>query len=564
MENNKRNAPASGLPPEFGPRAPAEYRAPGAEFAPLPPEFDQHGGAAEAPARKKRRSLRYFLVLPILALLALLVWKPGPAKASAMPEPELPEGTVVIDLVRAGVSGDKVYYAYDLFTPIPSLDATEEQMEEYKNGTPWPVTVYAKVTDASGGSAAPAADPDQWDGPRELQDYEIDVAGLQGDLTLTLLALYTENGAQRQTVLTVPLEVLPAEPTLIGELTVYPGGDVDAVFRFLPAPGDTHDYQLQTIRAGQEVHGGEDGLMGLSLVNDPIHELPVTGDSKNGYEVRYSGGSGAAFIPKDTQLTLYVVLQDATDGKEYVIGTNPVDPVERVYEYPVYPLGDGNIVITVFNDTTIFEFPDFETAEDGYRTLLDSVTIPEAEFAYYDVPSAWTPNGYEFLGWAVHVGNPLDPGGDIESIRGYNGDPPVEAMVSEGSFAFQVYGQLTKENVERVPPSEDGNRYINLHAVWTMAEPENPLLILNDGMGGSTAYDMMVPLASEGFLYLCNYPTPLSSGHEFDGWYDENGNRVDMLVCYFSFTPVVYDSEGNFAGYDWNSEKSVTLTAHWK
>jgi len=238
--------------------------------------------------------------------------------------------------------------------------------------------------------------------------------------------------------------------------------------------------------------------------------------------------------------------------------------VEQVYEYPIYPLGDGNIVISVFNDTTVFEFPDFATAEDGYRTLLDSVTIPEAEFEYYDVPSAWTPNGYDFLGWAIHVGNPLDPGGNIETIQGYNGDPPVEAMIPDGSFAFRTYGRLSREDVERVPPSEDGNRYVNLHAVWTMHVPESPRLILADGMGGSTAYDMMVPMASEGYLYLCNYPTPLREGYEFDGWYDENGNRVDMLVCYFSFTPVVYDSEGNFAGYDWNGEETVILTARWK
>ena len=564
MAYNTRNTAYPGLPREYVNGADAEYRSAAPEFAPLPPEFDQHGGAAEPSARKKRRGLRAFLALPILALLAFLFWKPGAAKASAMPEPELTQGTVIIDLVRAGRAGDKAIYTYTVYTPIPSLDATEEQMEEYKNGTPWPITVYAKVTDETGRSVAPASDPDLWEGPRELQDYEIDITGLQGELTLTLLALYTEHGEQRQSLITRKLEPFSGEPTLEGRLEVYPGGDVDAVFRLIPAPGDDHDYLLKTVRAGQEVHGGEDGLMGLSLVNDPVNELPVTGDSVSGYEVRYSGGSGAAFIPEDTQLTLYVVLLDETDGTEYVIVTNPVDPVERVYDHPVYPLGDGNVVITVYNDTTYFEFPDLPTAEDGYRTLLDTVTIPEAEFERYDLPSAWVPNGYDFWGWVVHVGNPLDPGGDLEAIRGYNGDPPVEAMQPESSFVFRVYGQLAKEDVERVPPSEDGNRYINLHAVWIEREPEQRLLILNDGMGGSVTYGSMVPMASEGFLYLCNYPVPTREGYEFDGWYDEDGNRVDMLVCFFSFTPVVYDSEGEFAGYDWNSTKTVTLTAHWK
>lgn len=561
--NDKRNAPPSGLPPEYPRGAETEYRLPGPEFAALPPEYDQHGSPAEAPGRKKRRGLRYFLALPMLALLAFLFWGSA-SRASAMPEAEYPRGTVEIDLVRAGTAGNKAYYTYDVYTPIPSIDATEEQYEKYKNGTPWPITVYAKVTDEAGRTAVPKTDPDLWEGPRELQTYEIDVSGLQGEMTLTLLALYTEQGEQRQTLVTRKLEALPTEPTLEGRLEVFPGGDVEAVFRLIPAPGDTHEYQLKTVRSGQEVHGGEDELMGLSLVNDPVNELPVTGDSRNGYEVRYSGGSGAAFIPKDTQLTLYVVLLDETDGTEYVIVTNPVDPVDRIYDHPVYPLGDGDVVITVYNDTTNFEFPNFPTDEDGYRTLLDSATIPEAEFAYYDLPSAWVPNGYEFWGWVVHVGNPLDPGGDRASLEGYQGDYPEEVMIPDGSYAFRVYGQLTKEDVERVPPSEDGNRYINVHAVWIESEPEQRLLILNDGMGGSVTYGSMVPMASEGFLYLCNYPVPTREGYEFDGWYDEDGNRVEMLVCFFSFTPVVYDSQGNFAGYDWTSTKTVTLTAHWK
>ena len=55
------------------------------------------------------------------------------------------------------------------------------------------------------------------------------------------------------------------------------------------------------------------------------------------------------------------------------------------------------------------------------------------------------------------------------------------------------------------------------------------------------------------------------SGEIFDGWYDAEGNRVDVLVSYFSFTPAIYDEDGNFLGYDWDAARTpFTLYAHWK
>ncbi len=361
-------------------------------------------------------------------------------------------------------------------------------------------------------------------------------------------------------------ETVPEEagaPELSGTLEAFPGGDVEAVFRLVPAPGDTHKYRLRVVRAGQEVHGGEDGLMGLSLVDDP-GSLPVTGDSRTGYEVRYTGGSGAAFIPAGTQLTLYVVLIDDTDGKEYTISTNPVDPVERVYDHPVYPLGEGRIRITVCNDTLAFDIPS-RVGTDSEFTILADETIPEAEFTGYDLPSARTPDGYEFFGWVVHVGNPFDPGSERDLFAEYGGDPPVEELVTADTFAFPLYGSLTKDDVERVPPAADGVRYVNVHAVWIRQDPEAICLYLDDGFGHTAEYGMDSPIYSEGWLYLCNYPTPTHEGLDFEGWYDGNGNRVDLLVSYYSFQPALYDTDGTFLGYDWQAEPNpVRLIAQWK
>ena len=202
--------------------------------------------------------------------------------------------------------------------------------------------------------------------------------------------------------------------------------------------------------------------------------------------------------------------------------------------------------------------------EGDYRTILAMDTLPEAEFTEYALPAALTPDGYSFGGWVVHVNNPMDLSSDADLFAVYNGDPPVEAMITAETDVFRVNGLLTREDVERVPPSQDGVRSVNVHAVWIEENPAMIQLELDDGFGNVAGYGQNTPMYSEGFLYLCCYPTPVHPGMVFDGWYDEAGNRVDLLVCYFSFTPALYDEEGTFLGYDWDSAGTVTLTAHWK
>lgn len=669
MDDYRHPAEYSTPPPEYVPNPALEYPVP-------PPEYGQ-GSGPDAAAGKKKRGWRKVLSLPAILLSLFLCFESTPAA----PIPDMPQGSVLIDVLYAARDVDAVRYCYTVYTPVPSLDATQEQIDAYK-GTPYPISVYAAVSDATGRTVAPENDPDVWESSRSAFEYSVDASDLEGELTLTLTAVYTEEGEERQTKAVIPLAelppepgmhaelalaesggiryraeftpqpgddhdyrlearnfslvwfdengldcgqtvvwdwdtlptlsgssaeggytavydgpaqiewpndeavefcarltlwdetsrfpytvdsnriVLPSEPTLSGTLEVFPGGEGEAVFRLIPRPDDEHDYQLRVIKAGQEIH--DNGrIEGLSLVDVP-GDMEVTGDRETGFEVRYSGGTGAAMIPEGTQLTLYIVLVDDTDGKEYTISTNPVDPVERVTEYPTYPLEDGQIVITVYNDTLNFDVPSPVEVEDDYRTILAVDAVPEAEFTDYALPAAIAPTGFGFAGYVVHVGNPMDLSADGDVLSEYNGDPPVDVLINEETVVFRVGDLLTREDVERVPPSEDGVRYVNVHAVWIEEDPTTPQIFLDDGFGNVTGYSQNSPMYSEGFLYLCSYPVPEHPGMVFDGWYDENGNRVDVLVCYFSFTPMTYDSEGNFTGYDWDRHNTVALTARWK
>lgn len=684
----------SKLPPELAAPPPERAACPELEYTAPPPEYGQGSGpAGETPPRKRR--FRQFLALPAVLLVGFLclhgvkntVPDVGPEEPvpveTAEPIPERPEGSVLIDVLYAVRDTEAVRYSYTVFTPIPSLDATQEQIDAYK-GTPYPISVYARVSDEAGHLVAPADDPDVWEGSRSAFEYSIDAAGLEGELTLTLTAVYTEEGEERQSQVEIPLEELPprpetfaelsllgsggidyyaefnpqpgdehdyqlsvtkfdfvwfdaednvcgeaviwdfdtlptlngnsavsekaiaaayqgpawierpndeavsfcvrmvlwdessgypytidsnlielsADPILNGRLVGFPGGDVYAEFSFRPAPGDTHDYSLRVNGIGQIAFEGEEGN-GFSLMDDPS-SLPVTGDNENGYQVIYSGHSMLARIPSDAQLCLVLQLEDTSTREIYRITTNRVDAVERILPYETWPLEDGKIAITVYNDTDNYTVPS-KVETDSYLTILAVDTIPEAEFESYVLPSAWTPDGYDFAGWVIHVNNPFDLSSEEDIFSTFNGDPPPEALTEGSTYAFRVYGTLTRDDVERIPPSEDGVRYVNVHAVWIKEDIDEPLLYLDNGAGELTAYSMETPLASEGYIYLCNYPVSAPGPDlEFDGWYDSEGNQVELLVSYFSFVNAIYNADGSFAGYDWGNYEPVYLTAHWK
>ena len=351
-------------------------------------------------------------------------------------------------------------------------------------------------------------------------------------------------------------------PELHALLEVFPDGSIEFTATLLPRPGDQHSYDLQVDRMGQRVYRQEE-VMGLSL-GDDARELPVTGSSAAGYTMRYAGGSAAASIPADARLSVYVVLLDRSTGETYEVESNQVNAVPPVEPEPeTYPLTDGQIVITVYNDTMTFDVPS-PVENEGWLTLLAVDSFSAEEFTEYALPEPIAPAGYDFLGWVIHVNNPFDLGSEENLFQIYEGDPPVDILTAPDRCAFPVGNTLTRENLARVPPDENGDRFVNVHAAWVRRDPGEPLLFLDDGMGSVTSYGMDVPMASEGYLYLCRYPVPEREDWVFTGWYDADGNRVDLLVCYFSFTPMQYNEAGDFLGYDWSRSQPVYLYAGWR
>ncbi len=583
MEFTKHPPEISNPPPEYEVRPELESAAP-------PPEFGQRTAPAQETEGCRRR-LRQLLAVPALLLISFLcfhgvkavplppatepsVTEAAPSEltstASAPSEssisetlpvqtatevPELPEGSVRLDVEYAVLDGDTVRYQYVVDPPAFTPEGVE-----IEHVTPWPVSIYAQVRDEANRAASPEQEPDVWTEFRErYPDSEIDAAGLEGSLQLTLRAVYTEDGEERQTVVALPVSVLPPAPTLSATLEAFPGGDIDFTATLQPQPGDDHAYDLTVWHMGQTAFSDEE-TMGFSLGDNP-RAFPVTGNRETGYQVHYAGGSVAASLPEGAELSVYVTLKDRSTGYLYRMESNRVSGVPPAEAQ--YPLGDGTLVITVYNDTLTFDVPS-PAPTDDYMTILASDTVSEADFTEYALPSALTPDGYDFTGWVVHVGNPFDKGSDVDLFGDYMGDPPVDLLLREGNYAFPVYGTLTKQDVERIPPSADGNRYVNVHATWIAQNVSDPRLYLDDGSGNVTAYSMDHPAASEGYLYLCNYPIPEREGMTFDGWYDEDGNKVELLVSFFSFTPMVYNEDGSFAGYNWNDSKAVRLVAHWR
>ncbi len=696
----KQDHEYAALPPEYAPKPELEYSTaePAPEFQPLPPEYAQRTAPEPDAAQKKRRSLRSLLAVPAVMLLGFLGFRflmpsqprkqtEGPAVTepaeteppetlpleSAEPIPELPEGSVVLDLRYAVRDGDLVLYKYDVYTPEPSLDATQEQIDAYE-GPIWPVDVYAQVSDGANRAVHPEDDPDVWTDYRYTNDeYVINAAGLEGELKLTLRAEYLERGETRQTVVERDLPQIPPTPETRAELTALGGNQVEFTAWLKPQSGDGSDFDLEVAYMDQCAYS-EGEKMYFSLVDDPA-AVPVEYDPENGFTVRYTGGSALQFIPADAELSLAVSLRDRNTGYLYTIESNriqapdeaelsadlrlflggwaefnaafkipegddhdydlaveeltlrvlgeeeypmvsepgeleitgsneegylvryygqaaaslegnasctayirmidnstgqtyeaetvPVQVAEAANELPVFPLSSGKVSIVVYNDTMSFQVPTPVGNEYEY-TILDVNTFPMEEFFEYELPEPIAPSGYTFLGWVVHVGNPFDLNSEWNPFAFYDGDPPVDVLTSSGTYAFPVERTLTRADVEHIPPDAEGVRYVNVHAVWTRQDPAEELLFLGDGQGNLTAYDMDVPLASEGYLYLCRYPAPEREGWTFTGWYDSEGNRVDLLVCYFSFVPMLYNEDGDFIGYDWNTYTPVYLTAGWK
>jgi len=122
---------------------------------------------------------------------------------------------------------------------------------------------------------------------------------------------------------------------------------------------------------------------------------------------------------------------------------------------------------------------------------------------------------------------------------------------------------LTREDVEKVRPTEDGTRYVNVHVVWKSTSDSSPKLPLELDYGDHIeTVEADTPYASEGFFYLCALDQPLVSGKTLTGWKDSDGNLYDF-VSYYDFFPLLANAQSN-EDRDWQNPVPIRLTAVWR
>lgn len=180
-----------------------------------------------------------------------------------------------------------------------------------------------------------------------------------------------------------------------------------------------------------------------------------------------------------------------------------------------YPLEGGILYYKIYNETHLAN----PTAVAWERILEEGELSIEQLLAgeVITLPQPETPEGFSFLGWAAHFSGEKDT-------------YPKWSLLTEN---------FTAEDAARIKPDEEGNRSVDIHAVWNSQDPAAwQMIMVLDANGGTIAgqpsktYNALTPKYSGGTVYLCGYPTPEREGYHFAGWYlttDEGDIRVETL-----------------------------------
>lgn len=180
-----------------------------------------------------------------------------------------------------------------------------------------------------------------------------------------------------------------------------------------------------------------------------------------------------------------------------------------------YPLEGGILYYKIYNETHLAN-----PTADAWERILEEGEISIEQLLAGEVitlPQPETPEGFAFLGWAAHFS------GDKDTY-------PKWSLLTES---------FTAEDALRIQPDEEGNRSVDIHAVWNSQDPAAwQMIMVLDANGGtmegqpSQMYNALTPKYSGGTVYLCGYPTPEREGYHFAGWYlttDEGDIRVETL-----------------------------------
>lgn len=278
-------------------------------------------------------------------------------------------------------------------------------------------------------------------------------------------------------------------------------------------------------------------------------------DSNNPYKIESNEpfNNGIIFVDGLTgELTLNCSITFTWDDDEITMFEQlPIDM--SLYEEPMetYPLEDGIIVLTVYNNS--FDFDMMDDPVFPWMKILYHGEIKESEWEDFILPEPednnedWNP-----VGFVIHYNGEFDYGYD-NSI--------------DKSFIRKVNGNiLTKEDIEAIPPTESGYRYVNVHVLWYPYRNYDVKLrlelALNDGSNDVEVFEADQPFASEGYTYLCVFDEPIREGYEFKGWYDQYGNKVEFL-SYYDFFDLIEGATSN-EDRDWEHPHAIRLFAKWE
>ena len=515
------------LPPEFSQPAP--------EFTPLPDEFSQ--GSGPQPPKKIKRKIKWLYSIAVLVVFGLGVglWG-GSASASQDSFPVSPrkDGDPLVTIEKAVI----MRAASSNFSVVGYKYSLDNQETEF------PIYLFFQVTDSHGTKTELSSSPAHVRSDIEGETGSVETTELdsKGPMVLTIYAGWdTENGIKwTATSKDVEEEHFPDCEFVIDKAVYVPAGNglgarVEYSYR-LEADPECYPFTVYAFLEDETNYN----------VSDP--NCPVTIDQSQPF------GDGTFFVSGlqgDLELHMNATFT-YEDGEITIFAEKEVDMSAKKDEpeVPVYPLGDGNIVLTVYNNSF-----DIESADDPvfpYLKILAHETIPESEFSEFTLPEPFDPDSDDFdaVGFVLHYNSEFD--------IGY--EPDMAGM----EFVRKLGPVLTREDVEAVPPAADGNRYVNIHVLWLCNLDERPKLevILNLGNGEDMLFEGDQPFASEGYFYLAAVPDPEREGYTFTGWYNKEGRKVDF-ISYYDFFPLLPGAQSR-EDRDWEHPQPVELDAGWK
>lgn len=214
------------------------------------------------------------------------------------------------------------------------------------------------------------------------------------------------------------------------------------------------------------------------------------------------------------------------------------EPVEEQY-----PLEGGTLYYKIYNETDLAN-----PTADAWERILEEGEITIEQLLAGEVialPQPETPEGFAFLGWAAYFSGEKDT-------------YPKWSLLTES---------FTAEDAARIKPDEEGNRSVDIHAVWNSQDPAAwQMIMVLDANGGTIAgqpsqtYNALTPKYSGGTVYLCGYPTPEREGYHFAGWYlttDEGDILVETLPASRFFAQQNGEP-------DYNAPLELHLMAGWE